>query len=58
MDDEEDYIQLLVESWINGNRTYVREKARKFDIKEVSYLVLKICKQDSYEQAEKFVKYL
>lgn len=48
-------IMELVESWINGNRTFVREQAKKLNKAKLARLVLAIQENDSTEQAQKFI---
>lgn len=54
----ENKLMELVESWINGNRSYVREQARKLSSKDVYHLASLIEEHDSKEQAVKFIDLL
>lgn len=48
-------IMELVDSWINGNRSYVRDRAKKMSKVKLARLTLAIAERDSAEQAHKFV---
>lgn len=45
----------LLESWINGNRSYVRDQVRNSSYLK-SKLALLIAEHDSKEQAEKYIE--
>lgn len=45
----------LVESWMYGNRTWVREQAKKLRKPKLARLTMAISEIDSPEQAHKFI---